>query len=142
MEYLINEKDTLENAIKYLDALSKSLDGLKDKYSTLIFDAQMKHEKIEPVLKNWVLDVNLLMISKFQDIYSIKNNCDENYVLTHMKNWCNKFKENNDFSMNIKALFKNIQNVRTTVKNKLSAIDVMSNTSLTENLINKNKNQK
>jgi hypothetical protein len=142
MEYLINEKDTVENAIKYLDVLSKALDGLKDKYSTLIFEVQMKHEKIDPIMKNWVLDVNHLMISKFQDIYSIKNSCDENYVLTHMKNWCNKFKENSDFLMNIKALYKNIQNVRTTVKNKISSSDIMSNISLIDTLINKNKNQK
>ncbi len=142
MENLINEKDTQENAIKFLDALSKSLDGLKDKYSSLIFDAQTKNEKIEPILKNWVKNANLIFKSKFEEIYEIKNFTDENFIRNRLKSWSVKYKDNNEFMMNMKVLFKSLQSIRITVKNKICGSDSLSYTSLTDNLINKNKSYK
>lgn len=142
MENLIIEKDTQENAIRFLDTISKSLEGLKDKYTTILVETQSKNEKLEPILKNWVNGVNDILTSKFEEIYEIKTVFDEKDVLFHLKNWCVKYKDNVEFIMNIKVIFKNLQFLRSTIKSKLSASDSLSNISLTENLINRNKNCK
>lgn len=133
-----NEKETLENVIKFMDGVSKTLEGLKDKYSLLILEAEAKSDRPDATLQNWVTQSNLVIKEKFEEVFRIK--CDNEFNLKeHLSQWINKYKENHEFILNTKVLLKNIQHIRSTIKTKLTASDSLSYINLTELMINKSK---
>jgi hypothetical protein len=47
----LNEKENLSNSIRFLDGASKSMDGLREKYSLLLNDVETRNEKPNDLLK-------------------------------------------------------------------------------------------
>ena len=137
MENVKEEKDTLENAIKFIDSVTKTLEGLKDKFSGAMFDGELKNDKPEPILHNWVNQTNQIMKDKFEEVYEVKYS-EENFRMM-LKNWLVKFKDNIDFVLNAKVLFKNLQYIRNTIKTKITSSDSLSYINLTDMLVNKSK---
>ena len=45
------DKENLLNSIKFLDGVSKSMDGLKEKYTSLLNDVETRNEKQNEILK-------------------------------------------------------------------------------------------
>jgi hypothetical protein len=137
MEYLKEDRNTIENVIKFMDSVSKALEGLKDKFSVLILEAESKNEKPESVLKNWVHQAHNIVKEKFEEVYEVKY--DDTIFKKSLKNWLQNFKDNQEFLLNSKFLFKNLQHIKNTVKSKITANDSLSYMNLTDVLINKTK---
>lgn len=86
MDNIKEEKETLDNAIKFTDSVSKALEGLKDKMSLLILESESKNEKPDRILNEWVLQANNIIKEKFEEIYEIVY--EENKVFVgFMKTW-------------------------------------------------------
>ena len=139
METLKEDRDTVDKAIEFIDGVSKTLEGLRDKYNLQIFDSESKNEKIDIILQSWVNQVTIVLQEKFEEIYSTKYS--EELFKNCLKNWIIKFKDNQDFILNTKVLFKNLQHVRSTIKTKVTATDSLAYNNLTDMLINKSKNK-
>lgn len=137
MELIKEDKDSLENAIKFIDSVSKTLEGLKDKFNFIIFEGEGKNEKSEAILQNWVNQTNSILKEKFEEIFEFKYT--EEVFRTSLKNWITKYKDNTDFILNAKVLFKNLQYIKNTIRAKITASDSLSYINLTDALINKNK---
>lgn len=137
MEYIKEDKDTVENVIIFLDGVNKILEGLRDKFNLMIFEMESKSDKPESILHNWVQQINSVIQEKFLEIYEI--NHSEDLFKIVLKNWMLKFKDNQDFMLNVKVLFKNLQNVRNTIKLKITSNDSLSYVNLTDVLLNKKK---
>jgi hypothetical protein len=137
MESLKEERDTIENVIKFIDSTSKALEGLRDKFSTMILEGESKNEKPEGVLQNWVRQAHNILREKFEEVYEYKY--DEVFFKNCLKNWMTKYKDNAEFILNAKFLFKNLQIIRNTIKTKITASDSLSYMNLTDVLISKTK---
>jgi hypothetical protein len=130
-----NEKDNLESTVKFVDSIAKTLDGLKDKFNLLLFESEAKNTKPDLILQNWV-DQSLIVIKeKYEEIFQLKYS-PENFD-SALKVWITKYKDNNEFILNSKVLFKNLQIIRNTIKTKLTVSDSLSYVNLTDSLINK-----
>jgi hypothetical protein len=138
--YITEDKDTLENVIRFIDNLSKTLEGLRYKFSNIIFEGESKNEKPDANLTNWVLQTQGIFKEKFEEVYGIKYD-EERFKFT-LQNWLVKFKKYPDFLLNAKVLFKILHHTRNTVKSKLAASDSLSYLNLTDLLINKCKSSK
>ncbi len=135
-----NEKDNLDNIIKFTDSVSKALEGLKDKYDFIIFECESKNEKPDNILNNWVNQANLVIKEKFEEIF-MKKYLEENFQII-LKTWIAKYKDNTDFILNAKVFLKNLHFIRNTIKAKVTASDSLSYMNLTDTLINKSKSIK
>ncbi len=135
MEKTIDSKDTQEKIILFMDSISKILEGLKDKYTLLLFESESKNTKPDTILRNWVDAASQVLKEKFEEIFG-KKYYDEEFETT-LKHWMTKYKDNNEFILNSKVLFKNLQNIRNTIRNKITESDSLSYVNLTETLIQK-----
>ncbi len=135
MEYIDESKDTVENANIFMDLVSKTLEGLKDKIRISLCEGELKNEKPEVFMIEWVNDTLNIIKEKFEQVYGIKYKKD--YFNVSFKKWVIKFKDNQDFLMNAKVFYKILNYTRTTIKSKISESDSLSNVSLTDLLINK-----
>ena len=50
-EMKLDDKENLANSIRFLDGASKSMDGLREKYSILLNDLETRNEKPNDILK-------------------------------------------------------------------------------------------
>ena len=107
MEKTIDSKETLEKIIQFMDSLSKILEGLKDKYTLLLFESESKNLKPDTILRNWVDAASQVLKEKFEEIF--ENKYFEDEFETTLKSWMTKYKDNNEFILNSKVLFKNLQ---------------------------------
>lgn len=130
-----NKEETYKNVIKFIDAVSKTLEGLKDKYTTQITEYQKKKERVEPILTNWVNHTNLVLKEKYEESFNQKY--DEANYKVHLLKWMNKYKENEDFILNIKMLYKHFNIIRNTIEVQVTSNDPLSYSNLSENLIKK-----
>lgn len=137
MEFIKEENIPVEKIIEFLDSASKALEGLRDKYSIIILDAESKNDKPEGVLKNWVLQANNILKEKFEETFDMKY--EETFFKKSLKVWVNDYKENSEFLLNSKFLFKNLQYIKNTIKSKITSNDSLSYMNLTDVLINKTK---
>lgn len=135
MEILIEEVDTIDNAIMLMDGVSKTLEGLNDKFNLLLLES--KQGNYEEILKNWVKETKLVIKDKFKEVYEC--DYDEDNFDKLLIHWIEKFKSNNDFVLNTKVLFRNLQIIRNTIKAKITATDSLSYMNLTDALIKKAK---
>lgn len=44
-------KDSVENSVKFMDSIAKALEGLRDKFDTLLSDGEARSEKPEEILE-------------------------------------------------------------------------------------------
>lgn len=135
MEYIDESKDTVENSNIFMDLVSKTLEGLKDKIRISLCEGELKNEKPEVFMVEWINDTKGIIKEKFEQVYGIKYKND-NFIGTFRK-WINKFKDNQDFIMNAKMFYRILVYTRNTIKSKILESDSLSNTSLTDLLINK-----
>jgi hypothetical protein len=140
INYISEEKDSLNNAVIFLDALSKTLEGLRDIFSNLFFEGESKNEKPDAIVNNWVQQTQNIIKEKFEEVYEIKYN--EEKFREVMLVWLAKYKEDHDFMLNMKVLFKILHHTKNTIKSKLIASDSLSYLSLTDLLVNKCKSSK
>lgn len=132
--------DEIESVIKFFDNVCKGIEGIKDKYQQIILDLESRNEKIEPALKLWVNAIKSLIEEKYEEIFSEKFEQDEFDSKT--KVWLIKYKDNPELTLNIKLLFKSLNNLKSTVKSKIISSDPLCYNNLTDSLINKNKMKK
>lgn len=130
-----NKEDTYKHVIKFIDAVSKTLEGLKDKYTIQITEYQKKKERVEPILTNWVNHTNLVLKEKYEESFNQKY--DEANFKVHLLKWMNTYKENEDFILNMKMLYKHFNIIRNTIEVQVTSNDPLSYSNLTENLIKK-----
>jgi len=135
-----NPDDIQEKVIKFFDGITKALEGLKDRYTQMLFESESKNEKTETILKNWVTAVKEILIKKYIEIFEEEYN--ENTFQSQLTTWLIKYKENNDLILNAKVLFKALAILRSTIKSKIISSDSLSYMNLTDMLIAKSKNQK
>jgi hypothetical protein len=133
----INEitKDNLDKIIRFMDSISKILEGLKDKYTLLLFENESKNIKPDTILQNWVDAASQIIKEKYEELFEAKYKEDE--FNNTLKLWLIKYKDNNEFLLNAKVLLKNLQTIRTTIKNKITESDTLSYVNLTDMLIQK-----
>lgn len=133
-----NKDDTYKHIIKFIDALSKTLEGLKDKYTSQIFESQKKNEKVDPILTNWVNHTNLVIKEKYEESFNQKY--DEGNFKINLLKWVNTYKDNEEFILNIKVLFKHLNIIRNTIEIQVTSNDPLSYNELTDSLIKKYSN--
>lgn len=130
-----NKEETYKHVIKFIDAVSKTLEGLKDKYTIQITEYQKKKERVEPILTNWVNHTNLVLKEKYEESFNQKYD-EANFKVQFLK-WMNTYKENEDFILNMKMLYKHFNIIRNTIEVQVTSNDPLSYSNLTENLIKK-----
>ena len=130
-----NKEETYKHVIKFIDAVSKTLEGLKDKYTIQITEYQKKKERVEPILTNWVNHTNLVLKEKYEESFNQKY--DAANFKVHLLKWMNTYKENEDFILNMKMLYKHFNIIRNTIEVQVTSNDPLSYSNLTENLIKK-----
>jgi len=128
-------KDNLDKIIRFMDCISKILEGLKDKYTLLLFENESKNIKPDTILQNWVDAASQIIKEKYEELFETKYKEDD--FNNTLKFWLIKYKDNNEFLLNAKVLLKNLQTIRTTIMNKITESDTLSYVNLTDMLIQK-----
>lgn len=85
MEVLKEDRDTPENAIKFMDSISKALEGLKDKSFKMISESESKNEKPDNTLKAWVSGAYEIIKEKWEEVYD--SQYDEANFQSILKSW-------------------------------------------------------
>lgn len=129
------KEDNYKLIIKFIDAVSKTLEGLKDKYVSQIIDREAKKERVEPILASWVNQSSNTLKEKYEEVFNLKY--DESSFKLLFFNWATTYKNNADFNLNTKVLFKHLNIIRSTIKQKVSANDTLSYVDLTEGFLKK-----
>jgi len=129
-----------ETVIKFFDNVCKGIEGIKDKYMQMILDLESKNEKIESALKQWVNAIKSLVEEKYLEFFG--ETFDQENFEAKTKQWLINFKDNQELSLNIKLLFKSLNNLKATIRSKIISSDPLCYNNLTDSLINKNKAKK
>jgi hypothetical protein len=137
MDYIKEDKNTLDNTVRFIDSVCKGLEGLKNKFTVLIFECETKNEKPDTILNNWVNETNYILEEKFEKVFEIKYE-EKSFQMTLQK-WLIKYNDKPDFKLNAIVLFRLFEDMRSTIKAKLSASDSLSYLSLTDSLVTKGK---
>jgi hypothetical protein len=132
--------DDLDRVIKFFDNVCKGIEGIKDKYMQIIIETESKNEKVENVLKSWTHAIKTLIEEKYEEVFNEKY--DEELFESRTKLWLTKYKSSQELALNVKLLFKSLNNLKTTIKNKIISSDPLCYNNLTDSLINKSKAKK
>lgn len=135
MDNQLNKDDNYKLVIKFIDAVSKTLEGLKDKYMSQIIESESKKERVEPILTLWVNQTSKTLKEKYEEVFNAKY--EEASLKLLFFNWITLYKDNIDFSLNTKVLFKHLHMIRSIIKQKVSANDTLSYVDLTDGLLKK-----
>ncbi len=116
-------QSNVEDVIAFTDAVSKTLEGIKDR-----FFGSDGEKNLTVFLESIVLQTNQVIKEKFEEIIKIEYSED---IFNHcLSLWIDNYSLNKEFILNIKVLFKNLKYMRSTIKTKITASDNLSNISL------------
>lgn len=79
MESNKGDKETLENVVKFMDSVSKALEGLKDKISNSMQEIESKNEKPDRILHEWVSQTNNIIKEKFVETFETVLDDNKNF---------------------------------------------------------------
>lgn len=131
--------EKLENVIMFFDSVSKGMEGIKDKYSRIILDIEKGNDSVEYGLKMWVNATKQLIEDKYIQIFAEKY--DDQIFEFKITSWTIMFGENEDLLMNIRILKKNIDDLKTTINNKILSSNPLCYINISEYLLNNYKNK-